>query len=102
MIMTQNRAYHIFFPSTSNCLVCNLSTPDTTLHKLMKCPNILRKKSRERFWSTVSEANPAGSIFIQALPLLQQSYIMLGLIEVNDEDVHVVIATAGEYILSII
>jgi hypothetical protein len=63
---------------------------------------ILREKSRDRFWSALSEANPAGSIFMQGLPLLQQFYIILGLIEVNDDEVQEVTATAGEYILSII
>jgi hypothetical protein len=63
---------------------------------------ILREKSRDRLWSALSEANPAGSIFMQGLPLLQQFYIILGLIEVNDDEVQEVTATAGEYILSII
>jgi hypothetical protein len=68
----------------------------------MRCPNILREKSRDRFWSALSEAHPPGSIFIQALPLLQQFYIILGLREVNDDEVQEVIAIAGECILSII
>jgi hypothetical protein len=102
MTMMRYRAHHLFFPSTSNCLVCNLNTPDTTLHKLMKCPNILRAKSRDSFWSALSEAHPAGYIFIQTLPLLQLFYIILGLIEVNDDKVQEVIAKSGEHILSII
>jgi hypothetical protein len=64
----------------------------------MKCPNIFRKGSRERFWTALSEAHPVGFMFIQALPLLQQFYIILGLIEVNDENVQESTAIAGEQI----
>jgi hypothetical protein len=97
-----HRAHHLFFPSFSNCLLCDIDTPDTTLHRLMTCQNILRKTSRERFWETLSNTCPRGSDYLNSLPTVQQLYIILELIEVNDERVQKTITEASHHILSII
>jgi hypothetical protein len=100
--LMEHRAHHLFFPSFSNCLLCDIDTPDTTLHRLMTCQNILRKTSRERFWETLSNTCPRGSDYLNSLPTVQQLYIILELIEVNDERVQKTITETSHHILSII
>jgi hypothetical protein len=64
-------------------LLCDIDTPDTTLHRLMTCQNILRKTSRVRFWETLSNTCPRGSDYLNSLPTVQQLYIILELIELK-------------------
>jgi hypothetical protein len=96
------RAKHLFLPINSICPLCDLNTPNTTLHKLMSCPNILRAASRREFWDLIYITNPSGYSFLHSLPQLQQFYILLGLMEVNNENVQTSINEAAEHILSII
>jgi hypothetical protein len=65
-------------------------------------PKRLTEISREIFWETLSNTCPRGSDYLNSLPTVQQLYIILELIEVNDERVQKTITETSHHVLSII
>ena len=76
----------IFYPiHDQQCMYCNNPTPDTTTHKLLICNNPIRNQQRTKFWTNLNKQNSQAHQALKSLPQIQQAFIMLGLLPLNNK-----------------
>jgi hypothetical protein len=100
--LIRHRAHHLFFPSVGQCLLCDHDTPNTTLHKLLQCPDPFRVRLRNLFWNTLETEHPAGYEFLQNSPLSQQLNIILGLLHSSDVEAQKAISLSSKYLTTML